>query len=127
MEWIEQHSATVWIRWGEYKADDDKDHLHSVPANTNILVEIQNIDEHPTDEGKYIVRSEILSSKGEKTGKIVSFTPPGRLQSLMGLNPNFIMDHIAQPGDIMQVTYKGLTLKTQRGKAHDFELKFAKK
>ena len=104
MEFVEQRPSTVWIKWGELKADDDPAHKYSVPVDSTLIVEIKNIDESTVDEGKYVVRAEILNNKGEKTGKIVAFTPPGALQGRMGLNPNFPMDHVANPGDIMSLS-----------------------
>ena len=114
-----QVDATVWIRWGVKKEDDDPEYTYLVKKNDVFVATITGIYDSSTYEGRKIVSFE-LDPEHE-----IRCLCPARLQSELGLNPKRKMRSVAKEGTVVSVKYLGIN-KAAEGKPHTFEVQFGK-
>lgn len=125
MEYVEQKDNTVWVRWGKYEEEDDKERVHLVKNNDRLCGKIIDMIDGKTYPEQKIITMEIIDDDGDETGKQVKFSTKSRLKTELGLNPKIPRQYKAGIGSTVCITYRGRS-KDIEGNPHIFEVQFAK-
>ena len=128
MEWIEQTDAIKMVRWGAYLPDDNKENFVLIEKGKSIIGEILDISmrDLQNDEGETVQKPSITMRIDGTEDEQVKFITPKRLQTALGLNPNWKKNKVAEIGDLVKIQYLGVN-KEVKGKPHLFEVYWAKK
>lgn len=115
------------IRWGAWKPQDEgnEDNFLLVKKGQKLRGEITviNIHDFEQDDGTNQSKPIIILKKLDDD-KEVTFVPPARLQTALGLNPSWTKKHVAKEGDVVEITYLGVD-SSAKGNPHTFKVGFA--